>query len=112
MAITITWKITQLRVVDQGDLKNVAMQACFDVSGVDEADHRGFAQGDVLLLPVSDPAKFADISTVSEEQVIAWVRAALGDRVSFFEGQVTDQIGWQKQPKPQPADLPWLKTES
>lgn len=110
MSVEITWKITRIEIIDKDDLKNVAIQSCFDVSGVDEDDHRGFAQGDVLL-GAPDPDKFTDIQSVTEEQAIAWTKAALGDRVAEFEGRVLEQIGWQKQPKPQSADLPWMKSD-
>lgn len=107
MAIDITWKITRIEIVDRDELKNVAIQVCFDVSGVDEEDHRGFAQGDVLL-GAPNPDTFTDIQLVTKEQAIAWTKAALGDRVAEFEGRVEEQIGRQKQPKPKAAELTWM----
>lgn len=107
MANTLTWKITRLEIINKDGLDNVAMQSCFDVSGVDENDKRGFAQGDVLL-GNPDPSKFTPISEVTEEQAIAWTKAALGDRVAFYEKMVADQIASQYVEKPQAADLPWI----
>lgn len=111
MSITYTWKITRLEVINKDGLDNVAIQACFDVSGVDEDDHRGFTQSDVMLLP-PNPDTFTDISSVTAEQAVAWTKAALGDRVAEFEGRVAEQIGWQKEERPQSIDLPWMNTES
>jgi len=111
MAITYTWKITRLEVVDQGDLKDVAVQACFDVHGEDEEGHKGFAQSDVKLLP-TDPANFTDIQNVSHEQAIAWTKTALPNNGADFEARVAEQIGWQKQPKPRAVELSWMKNES
>lgn len=112
MAIQYTWKITRLEIINKDGLDNVAMQACFDVSGVDENDKRGFAQGDVLLLPPSDPARFTPINHVTEIQATSWTQAALGDRVAFYEKLVADQIASQYEEKPRAADLPWLAGES
>lgn len=114
MAISIQWKITRLEVINKDGLQNVAIQSCFDVKATEDYNGKelqGFAQGDVLLLPPSDPSKFTDISNVTEEQAIAWTKAALGDRVAEFEGRVSEQIGWQKKDQPKPADLPWMNTE-
>lgn len=111
MAITNTWKITRLEIINKDNLNDVAIQVCFDVSGADENDKRGFAQGDVLL-GNPDPAKFTPISEVTEAQAIAWTKAALGDRVAFYEKMVADQIASQYEEKPKAADLPWISSET
>lgn len=111
MTTTITWKITRLEIINKDDLNNVAIQSCFDVSGVDENDKRGFAQGDVMLLP-PNPATFTPIQDVTEEQAIAWTKDALGPRVAQFEKMVEDQIASQYVEKPQAADLPWITPET
>jgi len=108
MAIQYTWKITRLEAVSKDGLDNVAMQACFDVSGVDENDKRGFAQGDVLLLPPSDPDRFVPINHVTENQATSWTQAALGDRVAFYEKLVADQIASQYAEKPKAVNLAWM----
>lgn len=113
--LNIEWKITRLEVINKDGLPNVAIQSCFDVKATEDFNGKelqGFAQGDVLLLPPSDPSKFTDIQNVTEEQAIAWTKAALGDRVAEFEGRVSEQIGWQKQEKPEPVTLPWMTTEN
>jgi hypothetical protein len=107
MATSISWKITRLEIINKDGLSDVAIQSCFDVSGVDANDKRGFAQGDVLLQN-PDPSTFTPISEVTEEQAIAWTKAALGDRVAFYENMVADQIASQYVEKPQAADLPWI----
>ena len=111
MANTLTWKITRLEIINKDGLDNVAIQSCFDVSGVDENDKRGFAQGDVLL-GNPDPSTFTPISEVTETQAIAWTKAALGDRVAFYEKMVADQIASQYVEKPQAADLPWITPDA
>jgi hypothetical protein len=114
MAVSIVWKITRLEVVNKDGLENVAIQSCFDVKATEDYNGKelqGFAQGDVLL-HAPDPSNFADITSVTEEQAVAWTKAALGDRVAEFEGRVSEQIGWQKKDQPKPADLPWMQSDA
>jgi len=111
MAISITWKITRLEVINKDGLQNVAIQSCFDVEGVDENDKRGFAQGDVML-GAPNPNDFTDISNVTEEQAIAWTKAALPNNGADFEARVAEQIGWQYQEQPKAADLPWITPDA
>jgi hypothetical protein len=112
MAIEITWKITRLEIINKDGLQNVAIQSCFDVEGVDENDKRGFVQGDVMLLPPSDPAKFIDVNNITEAEAIAWTKKALPNNGVDFEDRVKEQIGWQYEEKPKTADLPWITPES
>lgn len=110
MTITYVWKITRIEVINKDGLDNVAIQSCFDVSGTDENDKRGFAQGDVMLGP-PNPQDFTDISQVTEEQAIAWTRAALPNNGDDFEARVAEQIGWQYEQQPRDVELPWMVTE-
>lgn len=107
MAITYTWKITRLEIINKDGLDDVAIQSCFDVSGVDENDKRGFAQGDVML-GAPNPKDFTPISDVTEADAIAWTKAALSNNGADFEARVAEQIASQYVPKPQAADLPWI----
>jgi len=111
MAITITWKITRLEIVNKDGLQNVAIQSCFDVSGVDQNNKQGFVQGDVML-GAPNPTDFTPISDVTEEQAIAWTKAALPNNGADFEARVIEQIGWQYEQQPKPADLPWIVADA
>lgn len=112
MAISIQWKITRLEIINKDGLQNVAIQSCFDVEGVDENDKRGFVQGDVMLLPPSDPAKFIDVDNITEAEAIAWTKKALPNNGADFEARVAEQIGWQYEEKPKAADLSWITSEA
>jgi len=106
MTVSIEWDITNIAVIDNGNLKNVAVQVCFDVKGSD-GKLQGFTQGDVML-GETNRAKFTPIEQVTKEQVIAWVKHALGDKVKEFENRVIEQIERQRIPSPKSIDLPWI----
>lgn len=109
MAITYTWKINNLEIVDQGNLKDVAIHSFFEVYGENDEGQKGFEQGDVKLMPV-DPKSFTDIKNVSHEQAIVWTKNALTDDGKYFEDKIFQQIEWQKAPKSKLADLDWVSS--
>lgn len=109
MSINYEWIVTRLEAVDKDGLKNVAIQACFDVKGTED-NKEGFAQGDVMLI-APDPKKFTSISNVTHEQAIQWVKDALGDRVAEFEKRIEGQIEYLKTPQPKAVDMPWMAKE-
>jgi hypothetical protein len=106
MAISIEWIVTRLEVMHKDGLENVAVQACFDVEGSD-GDLKGFTQSDVSFAS-TDPATFTPIEQVTKEQAAAWVKKALGSRVTEFEDRVVEQIERQRAPQPKSIDLPWM----
>lgn len=113
MANTYSWSITQVMVEDRSGLSDVAIQVCFDVKGEDADGHQGMMQSDTYLNPISDPSAFTPWDNVSQEQVIAWTKAALGsDRVAQIYKQLDDQISWAAAPKPKAATLSWNNDSS
>lgn len=106
--ITYTWKVTNLEVVNEDNLQNVAIISYFVCEGVDENGLKGQAGSDVRLLP-PDPANFTNIYDVTAQQAVDWTLAALGESgVKKFENMVEQQIEGQKLPKPEFVELPWM----
>jgi len=64
----------------------------------------------VIVLGETNAAKFTPIEQVTKEQVIAWVKKALGSRVTEFENRVIEQIERQRVPQPKSITLPWMST--
>lgn len=108
MAISIEWDITNASVIDDGSLKNIVIQVCFDVKGSD-GDLQGFTQSDVML-GKPDPSKFTNIDSVTKDQMVAWTKAALGGRVKEFEDRVIEQIERQRKPMPRAFIPEWAKS--
>jgi len=104
------WKITQIETMNEGDLENVVVTVCFDIDASEDG-LKGFVQGDTKLLP-PDAQNFVELADITEAQVIAWTKEALGDDgVARFEGMAQQQIDNQKVVQPKVVALPWKPVE-
>lgn len=100
------WKVRQIEVVNQDSLEGVVVTVCFDVNA-NENGLIGFFQGDVKVRP-PNAATFTELDKLTENQVIGWVKDALGlDRVAAYEQKVQQQIDSQKTAQPKVVPLPW-----
>ena len=108
--IQFDWKITQIETMNEGDLENVVVTVCFDIDASEDG-LKGFVQGDTKLLP-PDAQNFVELADITEAQVIAWTKEALGDDgVARFEGMAQQQIDNQKVVQPKVVALPWKPVE-
>ena len=104
------WKITQIEAQKVDDLDDVVVTVCFDVDASEDG-LKGFVQGDTKLLP-PDAQNFVELADITEAQVIAWTKDALGeDGVDRFEGMAQTQIDNQKVVQPKVVALPWKPVE-
>ena len=104
------WKITQIEAQKIDDLDDVVVTVCFDIDATEDG-LKGFVQGDTKLLP-PDAQDFVELANVTEAQVIAWTKEALGtDGVARFEGMAQQQIDNQKVAQPKVVALPWKPVE-
>ena len=109
--IQFDWKITQIETMNEGDLENVVVTVCFDIDASEDG-LKGFVQGDTKLLP-PDAQSFVELADITEAQVIAWTKDALGDDgVARFEGMAQQQIDNQKVEQPKMVPLPWATEEA
>ena len=104
------WKITQIEAQKVDDLDDVVVTVCFDINA-SEGGLKGFVQGDTKLLP-PNAQSFVELADITEAQVIAWTKDALGeDGVDRFEGMAQTQIDNQKVEQPKVVALPWKPVE-
>lgn len=104
------WKITQIEAQKIDDLDDVVVTVCFDIDATEDG-LKGFVQGDTKLLP-PDAQSFVELANITEAQVIAWTKEALGDDgVTRFEGMAQQQIDNQKVEQPKVVPLPWKPAE-
>jgi len=104
------WKITQIEAQKIDDLDDVVVTVCFDIDATEDG-LKGFVQGDTKLLP-PDAQNFVELADITETQVIAWTKDALGEAgIARFEGMAQTQIDNQKVAQPKAVPLPWKPVE-
>jgi hypothetical protein len=101
----MNWKITQIKTLNN-PLEGTVVNASYSVT-----DGVSTIESDVNLLPANADS-FTELSTITEEQVIQWVKDALN--ATNIEGDIS---GVEKiealvslktnEPKPQITPLPW-----
>lgn len=112
MALTYTWKITNLKKMDEVEgLPNVVVHARWTRTGVDEDGNEGVFQGATpLRLPESGSGNFTDFDDLTEEQVIEWIQGEVLGMNGYEEhivGQIMKQINAKKNPVIDVPLLPW-----
>lgn len=101
----MNWKITQIKTLDNPEVGTI-VNASFSVS-----DGTSTIESDTNLLPANSDS-FVDLSSITEEQVVQWVKDALNanniegqtSEVEKFENLVTIKTNIQQ---PQVTPLPW-----
>ena len=101
----MNWKITQIKTLDNPETGTI-VNASFSVS-----DGTSTIESDTNLLPANSESS-VDLSSITEEQVIKWVKDALN--ASNIEGQTTEVEKFENlvtiktnTPEPQVTPLPW-----
>tara|TARA_R100000664_G_scaffold19720_1_gene28869 strand:+ start:599 stop:934 length:336 start_codon:yes stop_codon:yes gene_type:complete len=95
MAVTSTWSINEPNVksdVSDGFIR----QLVYRVDGKSDSTNTTYrATGSVSFVkPSSLPSEFIAFESVTKENAIAWVKAALGsDQVTAIEANIATQIG-------------------
>ena len=105
---TLTWKINQLEAYPQFEgQENVVFTVHWDLVGSDEANNTGRVYGSVGVT-LDAEAPFTPFEQLTEEQVIGWVKEALGaETVAAHEAAVAGQIAEAKTPSVVNPPLPW-----
>ena len=109
-----TWNISNLeRQVSLNDKADVVTAVHWQVtdsetvgSGDDEIEHHGVIYGSSGL-DTSDLSSFTPYEDITEDDAIAWAKAAIGDdQVAAYEKSVADQITESKTPT-EATGVPW-----
>tara|TARA_Y100000114_G_C11616848_1_gene257793 strand:+ start:235 stop:549 length:315 start_codon:yes stop_codon:yes gene_type:complete len=90
MAITKTWEInTMERDVSDGFVTKVI----YRIKGLSDSEEKARITGEVTFTkPESLPSDFIDYTKLDAATVLAWVKTALGDKVSDFETSLEEQV--------------------
>ena len=107
MAITNTWTIAQLECYPEYEGQpDVVTVVHWRLTGTD-GEYTGSVYGSIGLTLDPD-APFTPYASLTQEQVIGWVKDALGaEQVASYEANVAQQIADQINPPVVTPALPW-----
>jgi hypothetical protein len=107
MAVVNTWSVAQLDAYPEAEgHSDVVFGVHWRLDGVD-GEHAGGAYGSVGVALDAD-APFVPYASLTEAQVIGWVKDALGEEaVAAAEASVAQQIADQANPPVVHPALPW-----
>ena len=105
------WNIVQLDCYPEKDGEtDVVFTAHWDLTAT-EGEYSGRVYGSVGLT-LDAEAPFTPYSQLTKEQVVGWVKDAMGaETVAASEAAVLQQIEDQKNPKVVSPKLPWVTTQ-
>ena len=108
--MTATWTVSTMeRTLTQGDLSDVVTTLHWQVKDsetVGDVTHSGRCYGTVGL-EAPDPDSFTAYADLTEVDVIAWAKAAIGtEQVAAYETSVANQIEMSKNPV-SASGVPW-----
>ena len=107
MAITNTWAVVQMDAYPEYDGEaDVVFTVHWTLTG-SEGAYSGYIYGTVGV-DLSEGSSFTPYASLTEEQVVGWVKAALGEeQVAAYEASVAQQIADAKNPPVVSPALPW-----
>ena len=105
--IEYTWNIVQMDAYPQyAGTTDVVFNVHWTMTGTD-GTYTGYVYGSVGITHDADEP-FVPYAQLTEEQVVGWVKAALGEeQVLQYEANVLQQIEDKKNPKVITPELPW-----
>jgi hypothetical protein len=114
MAITYTWKVTSLKVRNEGEHQNAVVQTYWQKTGTDENGNTGSFSGATPFSTANMPAgqTFIPFAELTEEDVLTWIKAVVvGGYEEHVNGQILKQINEKINPVSEQS-LPWAPTPS
>jgi hypothetical protein len=108
MAITYTWNVVQMDAYPEKDgLTDVVFHVHWALTGTD-GTYVGNVYGSVNI-PLDESATYTPYNQLTKEQVIGWVKDALGtEGVTSYEENIAVQIQDQINPPSVVLALPWI----
>lgn len=109
MAITNTWTISQLECYPEYEGQpDVVTVVHWRLTGID-GEYTGSVYGSIGLTLDPD-APFTPYASLTQDQVIDWVKDAMGEeQVASYEANVAQQIADQINPPVVTPPLPWAE---
>lgn len=107
MTITYNWSVVQMDAYPElNGETDVVFTVHWNLAGIEQT-YQGYAYGSVGVT-VDQDAAFTPYADLTQEQVVAWVKSALGaEQVASYEANVAKQIEDQISPPVVVPPLPW-----
>ena len=106
--IEYTWKITRLEYFPQMDnLEKVVNKIHWILIGVDGQYGTSLNGVETLKIDILDPLHYTAYENLTENQVIDWLVASMGERVQLYQNEIAKRIEAAKTPAVVAADPPW-----
>jgi len=107
MTITNTWGVVQMECYPEYEGQpDMVFNVHWNLTGTED-NYVGYAYGSVSV-PLADEENFTPYEELTQEQVIGWVKDALGEeQVLNYEANVAAQIEAQRNPTVVKPPLPW-----
>lgn len=109
MSITYTWKVTSVKVKNEGSYTDAVVQTYWEKIGTDEQGNTGkFSGATPFTTANTQPNQFVPYENLTEEIVLAWIQSAVtGDYELHVNGQIAKQIDEIINPVISKEKLPW-----
>jgi hypothetical protein len=106
-----TWKITGVKILPQAEGQVDVVSKVAWVAKLSEADKTASECGDVRL-EYTAGNNFVPFEQLTEEQLVDWVKAALGDEeVAKVEANLSGRLQYLLAPTVVNKPLPWISNE-
>ena len=97
MAITYTWKMKEIKIVDQTNsegkvLKDAVVQTLWQKIGKDDDGNEGIFMGATPLTAANvSESDFKELNSLTEEQVLTWIKALVEPDAAYVT-HINEQI--------------------
>jgi hypothetical protein len=112
MTITYTWKVTGVKVKNEGSNTDAVVQTYWTKIGIDENGNEGTFSGATPFTSVNVPSgEFVAFEDLTEEIILGWIQSVIDEN---YDIHINSQILKQIQSKANPVidkELPWVVTE-
>jgi len=112
MALTYEYKITSMKVKDEGSYSDMVVQTYWKLTGTDSSGNSGTFSGATPFTydPTDNSGPFVPVNELTEADVIAWVSSVVNGNAGYkkhIDEQIQKQIDLIVSPITEP-NLSWL----
>jgi hypothetical protein len=108
---TYEWKVTSMRVRDEGANKNAVVQTFWELKGTNADGHSAVFSGATPFTSVNVPeGDFIALEALTQEHVISWIRNYVDNHPNYWE-HINEQLAKNIQDTHAPiteASVSWL----